>query len=292
MRQLHTITSRVARLFVLGILADSLALSSVPTIATALPRAPTCDTVDVRGTADTNAKAFQFAADAPGCVLSGSGEGGRKGWAPPSNDRPTVSQVHDIHAFGPDSEGNPCVIANVSFDLGVGREIICLRPAEAAEPAAEQVVFTVSDFRSLPINPGTATVMGGGGWVLVNIETIVYTDAAPQTFDVTLLNTPVQVTATPVRHLWDFRDGHTLTTTEPGAPWPNHTVYHVYEQATAPGAPHQIGLSTVWQGSYSVAGGPTQPITGFVTTHTETAPVEVRTVRTYLTTDPELATRR
>lgn len=135
--------------------------------------------------------------------------------------------------------------------------INCRTPVEAAEAV---ITFTLADFRRLPLPPGDATVQtAANNQVLVRTRTNVYVDAPEQTYDVTLLGTPVAVRAVPVQYNWDFGDGtEALTTTDPGAPYPDLTTWHTYES----GGDHAITLTTSYAGEFSVAGGPFQPIAG------------------------------
>ena len=69
-------------------------------------------------------------------------------------------------------------------------------------------VLTTEDFRRLPIPAPALTLQPDRGWVLVNIETIVWTDPTPVTLRTDLLGRGVTVEATPVRWTYDFGDGH------------------------------------------------------------------------------------
>ena len=139
-------------------------------------------------------------------------------------------------------------------------------------------VMTQEDFRRLPIPAPVLTMQPDRGWVLVNIETITHTDPAPVTLRTELLGYGITVEATPTRWTYDYGDGHTLTTTSPGRPHPNHDVFHQYEQ---PGTA-TITLTAEWTGRYQIDGHPTwRDITGTATTTTTTAPftIEERTSR-------------
>ncbi|MCC2336145.1 hypothetical protein, partial [Cellulomonas wangsupingiae] len=90
-------------------------------------------------------------------------------------------------------------------------------------------VLTEADFRRLPLPAPTLTMQPDRGWVLINIETITYTDPAPITLRTDLLGYGITVEATPTRWTYDYGDGHTLTTTSPGHTYPDHDVFHEYE---------------------------------------------------------------
>ena len=112
--------------------------------------------------------------------------------------------------------------------------------------------FTAADFRLLPIAPQVVQMQPDRGWVLVNKETIVLTDAAEQTFRTDLFGYGIDVIATPTHFTWDFQDGSRhLSTTSPGHPYPAFDVSHVY---TDPDPAQTITLTTTWSGRYRVDG--------------------------------------
>ena len=172
----------------------------------------------------------------------------------------------------------------------VGEEVACV----PGEPGPEEVVapvqigFTAQEMQSLPIDPGTLTMQPDRGNVLINIDTVAYTDAVPQTFATAVLGAPVTVRVWPVEYAWDWGDGTVFTTTDPGAPWPQYTVGHTYLRATAEGETRTITVTTSWHGDFSVAGGPPQPVDGTAVTSTATTPFEVITASTSLTTGKEI----
>lgn len=91
-------------------------------------------------------------------------------------------------------------------------------------------VLTVEDFRSLPIPAPALRLQPDRGWVLVNIETIVMTDATPVPLRTTLGGFGIDVEAVPVRFVYDFGDGHELVTRSPGHAHPDHDTFHEYEE--------------------------------------------------------------
>jgi len=138
--------------------------------------------------------------------------------------------------------------------------------------------LTEADFRRLPLPAPVLTLQPDRGWVLINIETIVRTDPTPVTLRTDLLGHGVTVEATPTRWTYDFGDSHTLTTTSPGHPYPDHDVFHEYEQ---PGTT-TITLTAEWTGRYQIDGSPIwRDINGTATTTTTSPPfdIEERTSR-------------
>jgi len=156
-------------------------------------------------------------------------------------------------------------------------------------PDSPVPVMTGEDFRRLPIAPSPVHVQPDRGWVLVNIETIVYTEATEQTFQTDLFGVPIEVVATPTWFTWDFHDGsRPLATTDAGRPWPAKDVFHVYEQ---PMTTH-LTLTTTWSGRFRVAGEQEwRDVEGTAQTSADSAPFDVverraRLVPTDCLTDP------
>ena len=90
---------------------------------------------------------------------------------------------------------------------------------------------------------------------------VVYADGKPQELSTTLLGTPVRIRATPVNYHWDFGDGNTIDTKNPGGPWPDETVASKYRHEGW----YRVTLTTKFSGEFSVNGGPWQPIDGTIT---------------------------
>lgn len=143
--------------------------------------------------------------------------------------------------------------------------------------------LTLTDFRALPLAPSPVHVQPPHGWTFVNIDTIVHTSDAPQYLRTTLLGYTVEVRATPVQFTWDFGDGTTVTTTDPGAPWPDHAIAHAYRSE----AIHTISLTTHWRGHYRLTDTTTwHPVTGTATTTSTSGPLTVHTARARLVHEP------
>jgi hypothetical protein len=151
-------------------------------------------------------------------------------------------------------------------------------PPVCASSADITPAMVLSAFRRLPLAPSPLVVQPDRGWVLVNKPTVVYADGGPQTLTTTVLGTAVTIAATPTGYVWDFGDGATLATADPGLPWPAGTLTHSY---TAVGV-HHLSLTTTWSATYTVAGDPAvRDVPGTATT-TSTSQLEVRERRAYL----------
>lgn len=132
-----------------------------------------------------------------------------------------------------------------------------------AAPADVTPAMVLAEFRRLPLAPSPLVVQPGRGWVLLNKPTVVHAERAPQTLTTTVLGTAVTITANPTSYAWDFGDGATLTTTDPGLPWPDGTLTHTYTRA----GDYRLALTTTWSATYVVVDDPTvRDVPGTATT--------------------------
>jgi hypothetical protein len=140
------------------------------------------------------------------------------------------------------------------------------------------------ELQRLPLTPSSLTVQPPSGWTLVNADTVVFTDGAEQVLTTTVLGIAVTIRATPVSFAWDFGDGaDPITTTDPGRPWPEHTIAHRY---LAEGT-HHITLTTTWTATFQVAGTATwEPVDGTATTTSTSSPLTVYEARSRLVDGP------
>ena len=157
---------------------------------------------------------------------------------------------------------------------------------EAAGAAGVPVVVTSSDVSKVMANGSGITRQPPGAKALVSKIVIVYTSGDSQTMETQVGGTPVTIVATPASYTWDWGDGTTTTTKDPGAAYPDHTVFHKYSH-TADNV--VISLTTTWTATYSVEGGPAQPISGTLTTTDTTNPFDLVRRISYLTDDAEEA---
>ena len=201
----------------------------------------------------------------------------------------TVTRDEQGNTFTYRSSGCVGVLLAAQYYGNVGEEVAC-EPVEPGEEGAEpvQVVVTAAEMQRLPIDPGTLTMQPDRGNVLINVDTVAYTDAAAQVFDTAVFGLPVRVSVWPVGYSWDWGDGTVFTTTDSGAPWPQYTVGHTYLRATAEDETRAITVTTSWAGEFSVAGGPPRPVDGTAITTATSPAFEVITASTSLTTGEEI----
>ncbi|CAM5784787.1 PKD domain-containing protein OS=Cellulomonas persica OX=76861 GN=CPE01_09840 PE=4 SV=1 [Cellulomonas persica] len=141
--------------------------------------------------------------------------------------------------------------------------------------------LTEQDLRRLTIEPLEAHRQPAGAEALVNKALIVYANPQHRTFRTSLLDYGIDVDAYPVEYAWDFGDGTTLVTDDPGAPYPAFDVTHTYaDELTA-----HVTMTTTWKGKYRVDDDPDRewrdiPGTAFTTTTFE--PFDVVELRSRL----------
>src|SRR5690606_27483777 len=136
----------------------------------------------------------------------------------------------------------------------------------------------------LTLTPSQINYQPEGDWALVNMDFIAFTDPTQQTLTTQLFGVDITVRSTPVHYQWDFGDGATLATSDPGTAYPNHTLSHVYTQASDG---ITLTLTTSWRGEFQIAGTNTWiPIAGLATTTSTTAPIEIVTMDVHLVPNP------
>ena len=133
-------------------------------------------------------------------------------------------------------------------------------------------------FQTLPL-PQLTTQQQPPGNGLVGLPVIFFTDnPTTQTFTVDIRGFDVDITARATTFTWHTGDGTTLTTTDPGAPYPRHTITHDYRAGT-----WTAFLTTTWAATYSVDGGAPADVPGTTTTDGPPVTFTVLQARTVLT---------
>lgn len=153
---------------------------------------------------------------------------------------------------------------------------LCLPAGGVPESGSMPIpVFTVEDLQRLDIAAATS-VVEPAPHTLVNYNTNVYAEAEAQEFTTDLAGYPVTVRVYPIEYTWDYGDGTSLGPTQlTGYPledneWDIETdTSHRYTET----GDVQVGLSTTFEGEYSVAGGPWLTVDG--TSTVDSTPVEV-----------------
>lgn len=133
------------------------------------------------------------------------------------------------------------------------------KPVDILEQIAAQIQTA---FQQQPVNAGTLTSQPGVN-TLKGAQTNFVVESVPQTFDITLLGQKVRINATPVAYTFDYGDGSTLGPTSAtgfvlsgdnvGEKTPTSHAYQDTLDYTA-------RVTTTFNGTYSVNGGPTAAI--------------------------------
>ncbi|MGR0161814.1 hypothetical protein [Paenarthrobacter nitroguajacolicus] len=161
----------------------------------------------------------------------------------------------------------PKAITNPTFTdwQPVDGKPACLYDSEPENVLANIAARILTDFRQLPVNPGTLepqpfphTLKGG--------PTNFYTTTGEQTFNITILGQTVHLTATPANHTYTYGDGTTLGPTPatgysiPETEWLSNDTRtsHTYTNT----GNYQATVTTSFTGTYSVNNGPPLPING------------------------------
>ena len=128
--------------------------------------------------------------------------------------------------------------------------------------------------RLIPHGSGINRYPSGEVFVIFKQPMMVWTSPNKQTFNITLLGTAIEVEATPVSFNWDWGDGQSFETTDPGTPYPNYSVSHPYEVT---GDGYVIRLRTSWSAQW-------HQVNGTVTTTETSSPFNLYFADSYGTT--------
>ncbi|MFB9166076.1 hypothetical protein [Arthrobacter psychrochitiniphilus] len=164
---------------------------------------------------------------------------------------------------------------------------VCVFGEKPRDLLAEIAGLIAHEFQRTPVaaaefgsQPGPHTLRGK--------ETNVWAEAKTQTFNLTLLGQKVVITATPAAYTWSYGDG-TIWGPTPIHGAPLHTdrigeqtqTSHVYTETGR----LAINLTTHFNGSYSVNGGPDLPIPGQGSIPSSALPLTVWRAETHLYAD-------
>ena len=143
--------------------------------------------------------------------------------------------------------------------MAVRRPTACIDITALNPPPSPGEIFRY--FQTLPL-PQLTTQHQPPGNGLVGLPVIFFTDSATtQTFDLTIRGFQVQIVAGATAFTWHTGDGTDLTSTDPGAPYPDHTISHDYRSGT-----YTAYVTTTWGASFSVNGGASVAVPGTTTT--------------------------
>lgn len=148
-------------------------------------------------------------------------------------------------------------------------------------PSIEEVRRSVID-RAIALAPSPDLRVAPGRIGLTGLPSFFWLDEEPQaiTASAGVRGISVTATATPSHYVWSFGDGDDLTTTDPGRRWTKRrggSLEHTYE---AKGR-YDLTATIVWDASWRLNGGPSQPLGTFSTSDSVEYPV--REVIAFLT---------
>lgn len=152
-------------------------------------------------------------------------------------------------------------------------------PQTQTQVVSEPVTITITSSDLLELIPNSPEILTDRGpWGLKNAHTNFYASHhEPQTVTQTMFDQEVTITATPVEYRWDYGDGETLVTEQPGYPvgvFNTETgTSHQYQQTGS----YTVTLTTVFEGTYQVDGGEVQEVSSTVTQQAD--PVDIRIYR-------------
>lgn len=152
-------------------------------------------------------------------------------------------------------------------------------PQSQTQIVSEPVTITITSSDLLELIPNSPEILTDRGpWGLKNAHTNLYASHhEPQTVTQTMFDQEVTITASPVEYRWDYGDGDTLVTEQPGYPveiFNTETdTSHQYQETGL----YSVTLTTVFEGTYQVDGGEVQEVSSTVTQQAD--PVDIRIYR-------------
>lgn len=196
-----------------------------------------------------------------------AGSGGNGFWAKNVKTEQRPSKPSGGETSTSSDGGTPITLGDGACDAAasVAGEFLegsfCQQYAEPTTPVLTVGLIRTA-FAELKLPAGTLVIQPPDGLTLVNFDTNFYTTSTePIARTVTLLGRRVTLEATPSAFHWTFDDGESLTTSDPGAPYPQLRVTHNYLRKGT----YRPRLATTYTGRYRVGGGPWRQIPGTVT---------------------------
>ncbi|WP_203652838.1 hypothetical protein [Demequina activiva] len=118
-------------------------------------------------------------------------------------------------------------------------------------PADPLLPAIIAAWQQMAIAPQPISITPDYGWAIAGLGVSTAIDDAPQTASVTILGTPVMLRATPIDTAW--------TVTELGTGQATATIETNAQTVTFERREHrvQLGVTTTWEGHYSLDGGGT-----------------------------------
>ena len=194
-------------------------------------------------------------------------------------------QFHNVTVCGPDGSASSteqvvlptdsdldAVCVNTAISNGVDPFAFCNVP-DGDDATALTTGLIAEAFARIPLPASTLHVQPPNGRTLVNFETNFFTQSQPFDVSETLLGQRVDFHIVPSAFGWRFGDGDSVTTAEPGAPYPHLDVTHSYlkKGRVAP------SVDTTYTAQFRVNGGGWADVPGEVTVPGAPVQLEVLT---------------
>ena len=181
------------------------------------------------------------------------------------------------NGLGPNGETPPPGVAlGAAFSNWASEGVSCVDITDLNPAPSPDEVFRY--FQTLPL-PQLSTRQQPPGNALVGLPVIFFTDSpTTQTFTVDIRGFAVVINAGATGFTWHTGDGATLTTADPGSPYPHQTITHDYSSGT-----YTAYLTTTWGATYAVNGGAAVAVPGATTTDGPPVTFTVLQARTVLT---------
>lgn len=131
----------------------------------------------------------------------------------------------------------------------------------------------ISEVKSFLTTTGEIGIQPSENQHVVNMTGVFWSTAERHVVQAPILGRVFQVRFTPINYHFDFGDGSApIDSPAPGAPYPDKTITHVYQQ---PGE-YITTLTVTWTGEFSINGSPFQLIGGHLDTSVQSPPQVVR----------------
>ena len=157
------------------------------------------------------------------------------------------------------------------------------RRGQPRGPSIEEIRQQVID-RAIALAPAPQLEVAPADVGLAGLPAFFWLAEEPQPISATasVRGVTVTATATPTEYAWSFGDGQERRTTHPGRRWTKKrdgSIEHTYEAADS----YDLDVTIMWSASWSLNGGPPQPLGTFETGDSAVYPV--REVIAFLTHD-------
>ncbi len=157
----------------------------------------------------------------------------------------------------------------------------CIPVPDDPEPSAEPEITPGDVERAVKRVglPRLKTQIQPAGTTLVNLDTIFHTTADPFERTVQVLDSTVELRATPATYTWHHGDGTTQTTNGPGRPYPAMEITHRYDQ---PGRTH-ASVDVTYRVTYRIDDGGWEDLDTTITATGPATSLRIREARPVLT---------